>query len=632
MFRRPTPGSRVDKASELDFHISDIRMSACGEHMPLPIEDYALIGDCRTSALVGKDGSIDWLCLPCFDSPACFAALLGGPEHGRWQIAPAQDPYRVDRRYRPDTLVLETTFETATGSCRLTDFMAPGSDAPTLVRFVSGLKGRVDLKMELVIRFDYGLLVPWVERTDDTLVAVAGPDQLVLHTSARHRGEDLKTVAEFTVAESEELSFVLTHGPSHLEMPKPVDPHAALQQTQDYWKRWAGQCNYAGPARDAVVRSLITLKALIYQPTGGIIAAPTTSLPENPGGERNWDYRYCWLRDATFVLLSLMHAGYREEADAWRAWLVRAVAGSPSQLQPLYGITGVHRLDEWELPWLPGYEGARPVRIGNAAYAQLQLDTFGELLDAMHHARRCNLAPNEPSWALQKALLKHLEALRHTPDHGIWEVRGPRQHFTYSKVMMWVAFDRAVSAVVDFGLDGPVDHWRKLRDDLHAEICERAFDPELGSFVQAYGSKQLDASTLLLPLVGFLPATDLRMVGTVEAIGKRLMRNGFIHRYDTRETEDGLPPGEGVFLACTFWFIDNLVLQGRYREGRQMFERLLGIRNDVGLLAEEYDVGNGRFLGNFPQALSHLALIDTAYNLLETHGPARQRAKHRPSD
>lgn len=596
--------------------------------MPLRIDDYALIGDCRTAALVGKNGSIDWLCLPQFDSPACFAGLLGGPEHGHWQIAPTTPLKRIHRRYRADTLILETEFETEEGVCTLTDFMPIGGRGATLVRLISGVKGRVRLRMELIVRFDYGRLIPWVFRADGDLIAIAGPDLLVMRTSVSHHGEGLKTVADFAVDRGEDIPFVLAHGPSHLELPEPGHPQEFLEETEEHWRNWASRCNYSGQWREAVVRSLITLKALTFHPTGGIVAAPTTSLPEKPGGERNWDYRFCWLRDATFVLLSLMQAGYREEAETWRAWLVRAVAGHPSQLQPLYGVTGDHRLDEWQATWLPGYNGAKPVRIGNAAYAQLQLDTFGEVLDALHHARRYDLAPSEASWSLQKTLLGHLETLRDMPDLGIWEVRGPAQHFTHSKLMMWVAFDRAVSAVSDFGLDGPADRWRRLRDDLHSEICNRAYDPDAGAFVQAYGSKQLDAATLLIPLVGFLPATDPRMLGTVEAIGKRLMRDGFVHRYDTRETEDGLPPGEGVFLACTFWYIDNLVLQGRYEEGRQMFERLLGIQNDVGLLAEEYDVDAGRFLGNFPQALSHLALIDTAYNLHQVQGPARQRSKH----
>jgi GH15 family glucan-1,4-alpha-glucosidase len=597
--------------------------------MALRIEDYALIGDCETAALVGNNGSIDWLCLPRFDSPACFAALLGGPEHGHWQISPVDPAKSVQRRYRPETLVLDTEFKTDGGQCRLTDFMPVEGDAPAVVRIISGLEGRVNLRMELVVRFDYGRRVPWVSRAGDELIAIAGPDLLALRTPAKHHGENLKTVAEFTVAAGEDIPFVLTHGPSHREVPGQADPATALRETEQYWTKWTQQCTYSGPWREAVTRSLITLKALTYRPTGGIVAAATTSLPEKPVGSGNWDYRYCWLRDATFALLSLMHAGYRREAEEWKAWLLRAVAGLPSQLQPVYGVTGDQRLDEWQLCWLPGYEGARPVRVGNNCYAQLQIDAFGEVLDAFHHARRHNLGPSDVSWSLQKALLNHLETLRNMPDRSIWEFRGQAQHFTYSKVMMWVAFDRAIAAVTHFGLDGPLDHWRRLRDGLHAEIYERAFDPELGAFVQSYGSKQLDAATLLIPLVGFLPARDPRMMSTVEAIEKRLMRDGcFVRRYDEYEAEDGFPPGEDVFLPCSFWLVDNFVLQGRYDEGRGLFEQLLDVRNDVGLLTEQFDVDSKRLLGNFPQALSHLSLVNTAYNLHEMHGPARQRQKH----
>lgn len=597
--------------------------------MALEIKDYALIGDCKTAALVGKNGSIDWLCLPRFDSAACFAALLGGPEHGHWQIRPHDPTESVRRRYRADTLVLETEFETASGSCRLTDFMPIGRPNPAVVRIISGLKGQVGLRMELVIRFDYGRRVPWVHRTNGELAASAGPDLLVLRTPAKHNGEDLKTVAEFTVTAGQDIPFIMACAPSHREMPAPLDAQEALQQTENFWRQWAAQCAYRGPWREAVIRSLITLKALTYEPSGGIIAAPTTSLPELTGGSRNWDYRFCWLRDATFVLLSFMHAGYRREAEAWRAWLTRTIAGSPSELQPIYGLRGKQRIDEWQVAWLPGYEGAKPVRIGNSAYAQLQIDTFGEVLDAMHHARRHHLACDDSGWPLQKALLKYIETLRDTPDRSIWEFRGAPQHFTYSKVMMWVAFDRAIAAVEQFGLDGPADHWRRLRSALHAEICAKAFDAELGSFVQSYGSKQLDAATLLIPLVGFLPANHARMLGTVEAIRKHLMHDDYlVRRYDQHHSEDGLPPGEGFFLACSFWLADNLVLQGRHSEARRIFERLLDLRNDTGLLAEQFDARTNSFLGNFPQALSHLALVNTAYNLTEPHGPARQRSQH----
>ena len=502
----------------------------------------------------------------------------------------------------------------------------------TIVRIVSGLEGKVEFEMDLVIRFDYGRLVPWVSRNDGGLIAVAGSDLLVFSSPVAHHGEDFRTVAEFTVKAGEEIPFTLTHGASHLPAPDPIDAKAALTRTERYWADWTSKCNYDGPWRDAVIRSLIVLKALTYQPTGAIVAAPTTSLPEQPGGVRNWDYRFSWLRDASLVLLTLLHAGYREEAEAWRAWLTRAVAGLPQQLQPVYSVTGDRRLDEWQIPWLTGYRGARPVREGNAAYAQLQLDSFGEVLDALHQARRSDLSPSSASWSLQKALVNYLETLRNVPDRGIWEVRGPDQHFTYSKVMVWVAFDRAVSAVEHYGLDGPADHWRRIRDELHKEICERAFRPDIGAFVQAYESSTLDASTLLIPLVGFLPPHDPRVVGTVDAIGKRLMRDGFILRYDPGEAKDGLPPGEGVFLACSFWYADNLILQGRLDEADRMFRRLVDIGNEVGLLPEEYDTKNEQFLGNFPQALSHLGLVGTAYNLHQFHGPARQRTKRRPNE
>lgn len=600
--------------------------------MALAIEDYALIGDCRTAALVGRNGSIDWLCVPRFDSPACFAALLGTSDHGHWRIGPKR-PTSVSRRgYRGDTLILDTDFETETGIVRITDFMPMAEGNSSVVRIVSGLEGQVELRMDLVIRFDYGRLVPWVTRGDGDLLAVGGSHQLVLRCPVEHHGENFTTVAEFAVKAGEEIPFILSHGPSHLPAPAAFDARAALIDTEQYWTDWASKCRYDGPYRPAVIRSLIVLKALTHHPTGGIVAAPTTSLPEEPGGVRNWDYRYSWLRDASMVLLTLLQAGYREEAEAWRSWLTRAVAGLPQQLQPVYSVSGDRWLDEWEMPWLPGYENSRPVRVGNAAFAQLQLDSFGEVLDALHHGRRSRLAPSAASWSLQKALLVYLETLRDVPDRGIWEIRAPAQHFTHSKVMIWVAFDRAVSAVEHYGLDGPLERWRAIRDSLHAEICSRGYNSDVGAFVQSYESRQLDASALMLPLVGFLPADDARIVGTVDAIGKHLMHNGFIRRYDAREPQDGLPPGEGVFLACTFWFADNLILQGKWAEATDIFERLLEIRNDVGLLPEEYDPENGRFLGNFPQALSHLALVGTAYNLREFHGPARQRSKLRRED
>ncbi|HUF26342.1 MAG TPA: glycoside hydrolase family 15 protein [Gemmatimonadaceae bacterium] len=603
--------------------------------MPSPIEDYALIGDCETAALVSRDGSLDWLCWPRFDSGACFAALLGGPEHGRWQIAPREQVLRTTRRYRGDTMILETEFETAEGAVTLIDFMPPRGTESDLVRIVAGKRGRVTMSTELVLRMDYGSTVPWVSRSGDgALRAIAGPDMLVLRTNVPLRGEGRTTVGEFTVAAGEEVTFVLAWGPSHLPTPECVDPHDALAGTEAFWGEWAAKCAYEGEWRPAVVRSLLTLKALTYRPTGGIVAAPTTSLPEEPGGTRNWDYRYCWLRDATLTLLTLMDAGYYEEASAWRDWLIRAAAGGPEQIQIMYGIAGERHLREWEVPWLPGYQGAQPVRIGNAAYDQLQIDVIGEVLDALHQARLGGLPGNDDSWTLQKALVAHLGRVWRDPDEGIWEVRGGRQHFTHSKVMAWVAMDRAVKSAEHFGLDGPVDEWRALRESIHAEVCERAFDPELRSFVQAYGSTQLDASVLLIPIVGFLPSDDPRVVGTVEAIERRLMIDGLVYRYDSRATDDGLPPGEGAFLACSFWLADNYVLLGRHDDARALFERLLSLRNDVGLLAEEYHTHTRRLTGNFPQAFSHVALVDTALNLSRPVGrearigrPAEQRSE-----
>jgi len=593
-----------------------------------PIEDYALIGDCETAALVGRSGSIDWLCWPRFDSPACFAALLGTREHGRWQIAPRNPRPLVRRRYQPDTLVLETDFETAEGAFTLVDFMPIGEAGSDLVRTLVGRKGAVPVRMELVLRFDYGASVPWVSRLPDgRLRAIAGPDMVVLSAPVGVKGENLTTVAEFEVRAGERRSFVLMHTDSHQPPPAPIDPEAALERTQQCWRKWASRCTIHGEYADAVRRSLITLKALTYAPTGGIVAAPTTSLPEKLGGQRNWDYRYCWLRDATLTLLALMGGGYDEEARAWREWLVRAVAGSPSQMQIMYGLAGERRLPEWEVPWLPGYADSKPVRIGNAAAAQLQLDVYGEVMDALYQARKTGLDAYAPAWGLQRALLEHLERVWAKPDEGIWEVRGPRRHFTYSKIMCWVAFDRAVKMVEQYGAEGPVDRWRALRGTIHEEVCRRGFDPARGAFVQSYGSAELDASLLLLPVTGFLPADDPRVLGTVGAIEKELMENGFVHRYRTRETLDGLPPGEGAFLPCSFWLADNYLLQGRVDEARALFERLLGLANDVGLLAEEYDPGARRHLGNFPQAFSHVALVNTAFNLSERQKPAQERGR-----
>ena len=601
--------------------------------MALRIEDYALIGDRESAALVGKDGSIDWLCWPRFDSPACFAALLGSPENGRWRIAPVAQDATVSRRYRDGTLILETTFECDEGAVTLIDFMHPRGSTPDLARIVVGQRGRVTMCSELILRFEYGHTVPWMTRMDDgRLRAIAGPEMVVLHSDVESHGEGLSTVSDFSVAAGESAAFVLSWGPSHLPLPRSIDPHKELAATEEHWREWSSRSTYNGEWSDAVERSLITLKALTYQPTGGIVAAPTTSLPEHIGGPRNWDYRYCWLRDATLTLLSLMDAGYMEEAEAWRAWLLRAAAGSPSQLQIMYGLGGERHLLEWEVPWLSGYENSQPVRIGNGAHGQVQLDVYGEVLDAMHHAREGGLDASAESWHLQRALVCHLEEIWEAPDEGIWEVRGGRQHFTHSKVMAWVALDRAIKGAERYGLDGPLDRWRATRKRIHEEVCARGFDPALGSFVQAFGSKQLDASLLMLPLVGFLPSDDPRIRGTVEAIERDLTVDGFVLRYDSGATDDGLPPGEGAFLACSFWLADNLLLLGRTDDARALFDRLLSLRNDVGLLSEEYDPHSGRLVGNFPQAFSHIGLIDTALNLSRAVGDERKPAEQRSEE
>jgi GH15 family glucan-1,4-alpha-glucosidase len=599
--------------------------------MALRIEDYALIGDCTTAALVGRDGSIDWLCWPRFDSSACFAALLGTAENGRWLIAPAETSLRVKRRYRPGTLVLETEFETATGRAAIIDFMPP-ADGANLIRIVTGLSGRVELRTEFVVRFNYGATVPWVSRRDDgTLDAIAGPERVVLRTPAALCGEDLKTVGDFTVEAGQSIPFVLSHGASYQPLPAAIDAFDALEQTEVFWRRWSDRCPDVGPWTGAVKRSLITLKALTYGPTGGIVAAATTSLPERLGGERNWDYRYCWLRDATFTLLAFMHLGYYEEARAWRDWLIRAIAGSPSQVQIMYGVGGERWLPELIVDWLPGYENSAPVRIGNAAYQQLQLDVFGEIADALFQAIKGGIEPSPRAPQLRPVILDYLATAWRQPDEGIWEVRGGRQHFVHSKVMAWVAFDRAAS-------DGqsPAEsarRWRDIADEIHAEVCERGFDRELDSFVQAYGSKQLDASLLLIPIVGFLPANDPRVLGTLRAIEDRLLIGGeFVMRYESEHTRDGLPPGEGAFLACSFWLLDNYILQGRHAEARKLFDRLLARRNDVGLLAEELDPLTGRMLGNFPQAFSHVGLINSALSLSREMGPVEDRAEPQAYD
>jgi GH15 family glucan-1,4-alpha-glucosidase len=599
------------------------------------IEDYALISDCATAALVGRNGSIDWLCLPRFDSPACFAALLGEPEHGRWLIAPGDPAARVERRYRDSSLILVTMFETAHGAVELIDFISRRHAFSDIVRLVRGLRGRVPMCCEFILRFDYGAVVPWVERLDEGgIVAIAGPERVLLRTPAPLRGEDLKTVGEFEVAAGETIPFVMSYGPSHVARPHPIEAEHALQSVEKFWHRWSSRCCPAGPWSDDVKASLLVLKGLTYQPTGGIVAAPTTSLPEQIGGTRNWDYRYCWLRDATFTLLALMNGGFYDEARAWRDWLLRAVAGSPDQLQIMYGLGGERRLPEWEVDWLPGYEGSRPVRIGNAAVKQTQLDVFGEILDALYHAHIHGLPTVERSIAIGRAVLGHLMRIWRLPDEGIWEVRGSPQHFTYSKVMAWVAFDRAVRILEHVGEQvgeaGSIEGLGRIRDDIHQDVCRHGFDRDLGSFVQAYGSKSLDASLLLLPLVGFLSPSDPRIIGTVRAIEQRLVIDGFVLRYDTEETVDGLPPGEGAFLACSFWLADNYILQGRITEARELFERLLSMRNDVGLLAEEFDPRAQRQLGNFPQAFSHVALVNTAFNLTRSQGPAEQRAQAGP--
>jgi GH15 family glucan-1,4-alpha-glucosidase len=596
--------------------------------MTLRIEDYALIGDTQTVALVGRNGSIDWLCLPRFDAPACFAALLGDASHGRWLIAPAASTPARSRRYRGDSLVLEQEFDAPGGRVRVVDCMPVRAREPDLVRVVEGISGQVDMHMELAIRFDYGSIVPWVRSLDGVLRAIGGPDALSLWSAVPTHGVELTTQADFTVRAGDKVPFVLAWHPSHEPPPARIDPLPAVVDTERWWQEWAGRCGYEGPWRDAVVRSLITLKALTFAPTGGIVAAATTSLPEQIGGVRNWDYRCCWLRDATFTLYALMVGGYTEEAAAWRNWLLRAVAGDPADLQIMYGCAGERRLTELELPWLPGYEGSKPVRIGNKAVQQLQLDAYGEVMDALHLARRSGLDMDENVWGLQRAILGYLEQLWREPDEGIWEVRGPRRHFTHSKVMAWMAFDRAVRAVERWGLDGPVDRWRELRAAIHAEVCEHGFDARRRTFTQFYGSREVDASLLMIPLVGFLPPTDARVTGTVEAVARELLRDGFVQRYPMHgrsEEVDGLPPGEGAFLACTCWLADNYALQGRVAEAQALFERVLALRNDVGLLSEQYDPAAKRLVGNFPQAFSHVGIINTARNLARAQGPAEHR-------
>jgi GH15 family glucan-1,4-alpha-glucosidase len=591
------------------------------------IEDYALISDMQSAALVGRDGSVDWLCLPRFDSHACFAALLGTKDNGHWRISPAGGGRANRRRYRGNSLILETEWETTSGSVRVIDFMPPRGEAPDVVRIVEGLAGRVDMRSALRIRFDTGRIVPWVRSVDGQVAAIAGPDSVWLRSDLSHYGQDFTTRADFSVAAGDRTCSVLTWHPSHLPPPKPVEPEIALQETELFWSEWIGNCTYDGEWREAVHRSLVTLKGLTYSPTGGIVAAATTSLPEDIGGVRNWDYRFCWLRDATMTLTALLRTGFTDEARAWRDWLLRAIAGSPQNLQIMYGVAGERQLVEYELDWLPGYERSRPVRFGNAAARQLQLDVYGEVLDALHLSRVAGIAGDKNAWSLQRTLMSWLESHWDLPDEGIWEVRGGRRHFVHSKLMTWVAADRTVQAVERFGLDGPAKQWRALRERIHREVCENGYDSERNTFTQSYGSPELDAALLMIPQVGFLPADDPRVIGTVEAIQRELTEDGFVRRYATpggeQENVDGLPGDEGAFLACTFWLADALGMIGRRQEARELFERLLDLRNDVGLLSEQWDTKRQRLVGNLPQAFSHVPLVNTALNL---SGPGDARA------
>ncbi|HEX4285750.1 MAG TPA: glycoside hydrolase family 15 protein [Terracidiphilus sp.] len=604
------------------------------------IEDYALIGDCEAAALVNHNGSIDWLCWPDFSSDACFAALLGTKENGYWKIAPSKGRARISRRYRPNTLILETTFETADGAVRLIDFMPARGTHSDVFRIVEGLRGRVSMRMELALRFDFGRTIPWVTHLRDGFRAVAGPNLAVFHASIPVHGENMTTVSDFIVRRGERVRFSLTYGLSFEEQPRKINPERALKTAEKFWLGWSGRLQHRGPHREAIERSLITLKALTFRPTGGIVAAVTTSLPEHFGGVRNWDYRFCWLRDTTFTLLALANGGYFEEARSWQDWLLRALAGSPDQVQIMYGIKGERQLLEWEVEWLSGYENSRPVRVGNAASLQLQLDIYGEVLDCFFHAQHSIDGHTEDDFRVLVQLLSHLERIWQLPDQGIWEVRGDPQHFTYSKMMAWVAFDRAVLLAEQLKYKAPIEKWRKLRDTIHAQICAKAFNKRKKTFVQAYGSRQLDASLLLMPLVGFLPASDPRVIATVEAIERELMRDGLVMRYNTVKVDDGLPAGEGVFLACSFWMVSSLKAIGRKKDALRLFERLLKLRNDVGLLAEQYDPKKKRMAGNFPQAFSHIALVNAAFDLDDgieirrrshRHEKHSGPSKHRPS-
>ncbi|MDB5754534.1 MAG: glucoamylase [Massilia sp.] len=596
--------------------------------MSKKIEDYGLIGNCETTALVGRDGSIDWMCLPRYDSAACFSALLGDARHGRWQIAPDAPVASVSRSYRGNTLVLETVFEVEGGAVSVIDFIARRDGIADIVRVVKGLRGKVVMQSELVVRFQYGSVVPWVTRNDDDrILLMAGPERLILDSEVPMHGKNFRTIGEFEIKAGQQVGFTLSWTQSSRPVPDRIDAIKMLKLVESRWLEWGKTFKPNGEWSEAVIRSLLTLKALAHWQTGGIVAAATTSLPEKIGGARNWDYRYCWMRDATLTLYALIGQGFLEEARAWRTWLLRAVAGSPDKLQIMYGVAGERRLDEYEIPQLPGYQGSAPVRIGNAAAGQIQIDVYGEILDTLYVARKAGLCAQKDSWSLERALMSHLELIWEQPDDGIWEVRGDRRHFTHSKVMAWVAFDRAVRSIEEYGLEGPLEHWRTIRDRIHQQVCENGFDAKNNTFVQSYGATSLDASLLLIPSVGFLPATDARVIGTVAAIERRLVRDGLVLRYETADRIDGLPPGEGAFLACSFWLVDNYILLQRYDDARALFEYLLSLRNDLGLLAEEYDPVAGQQLGNFPQAFSHLALINAARNLTSVNGPVHQRAR-----
>jgi GH15 family glucan-1,4-alpha-glucosidase len=598
--------------------------------MPLRIEEYGVVGDLHTTALVGSDGSIDWLCLPRLDSPACFASLLGTSDNGYWRLAPRGGYRTLSRRYRPDTLVLETEMSSDEGAIRVVDFMPPRDEHPQLLRLVEGIQGNVTIRSDVSLRFDYGHVVPWLTGSGRRISGFAGPDAVTMHAEVAQHVEGDHVIADAHLSAGDTITFALESRPPRTPDGAAPDVRALLRSTERWWRRWAGRCRYDGPHRDAVVRSLITLKALTYSPSGGIAAAATTSLPEQLGGVRNWDYRYCWIRDATFTLMALLDAGFEAEAAAWREWLLRALAGRPEQMQIMYGVEGERRLTETEIDWLPGYANSAPVRVGNAASGQFQLDVYGELMDSLHQARSNGIPPDEDAWRVQLALMDFLESHWRDPDNGIWEMRGPRRDFTYSKVMAWVGVDRAIKAVDAFGFDGSVQQWKHLREDIFDDVCEHGYDTRRGTFTQYYGSKTLDASLLLLASVGFLPATDKRIRGTVAAIERDLISDGFVQRYTmTKQTEDvdGLPPGEGAFLACTFWLADNYILQGRHDDGAAVFNRLLGLRNDLGLLSEEYDTGAQRLVGNVPQAFSHVALVNTAFNLASARGAAHRRSK-----